>query len=339
VVRDAVTPESLEALAPEAAAALFIARRAEGLTEGEQHLLATWLAADAAHRQAFENADHAWRTFADAEGDEVLDAMRAHALAPRPRAIARWLPVAAAAAVLLAVAMPFVFPGAMPWSARSGWPQSRTAAISTYTSAEGEVKELQLPDGSSMTLDADSAVRVSFGRVDRKIELKRGRALFAVKPDRARPFIVSAAGRSVIAVGTRFDVNIVAEVLAVTLLEGKVDIASLSNGRALGTLEPGQQFVERGGEAEIRTIGAAVENAIAWKTGLISFDDQPLAEAVAIMNRYSRDKIVISAELVALKVSGQFRAGDSQRFATTFADMHRLRLTRQTNRIELDQEK
>ena len=70
--------------------------------------------------------------------------------------------------------------------------------------------------------------------------------------------------------------------------------------------------------------------------GLVNFDDQPLAEAVAVMNRYSTDQIVIGDTRVAsLRVSGQFRAGDSQRFAETLAEMHGLRAIRRENRIEL----
>jgi transmembrane sensor len=338
VVREALTLEKLSALEPREAAAYFIARRAEGLTSGEQQLLADWLAKDEIHRRMFERVEDAWQSFAVVEGDEVLAAMRAHALAPRARAFASWRPLAVAAAVvfLAAGAALFLDPALNPWAPRS-LPQgpASTAAIQ-YSSARGEVKNIRLPDGSTMTLDADSAAASRFNTNGRTIELLRGRAFFAVMPDRSRPFAVAAAGRSIVAVGTRFDVNLVADRLTVTLLDGRVEVRSQDPALAHVTLDPGQQYIERRGEATIRTLGAASENEISWRVGLISFDDQPLAEAAAVMNRYSRDQIVISDPAVAaIRVSGQFRAGDLQRFAATLAELHKLRSIRRANQIEL----
>ena len=54
-----------------------------------------------------------------------------------------------------------------------------------YTSPQGQVREVALPDGSRMTLDANSAVTGRFGGDERALTLERGRALFDVKPDPA----------------------------------------------------------------------------------------------------------------------------------------------------------
>jgi transmembrane sensor len=338
MVREALTLERLSALEPREAAAYFISRRAEGLTSSEQQLLAGWLARDEAHRRVFATADHAWQSFGDAEGDEILAAMRAHALTPRRRALVAWRPAAVAAAMLfLAVGVAlFLNPSLNPLAPQSRQPGSTSGSPLQYASARGEVKDIALPDGGTMTLDADSAATGRFSNQGRTIELLRGRAFFAVMPDRSGPFAVAAAGRSVVALGTRFDVNLAADGLTVTLLDGRVEIGSRDPAFAHVTLEPGQQYIERHGKATIRTLGAASENAASWRVGLINFDDQPLAEAAAVMNRYSREQIVISDPAVAsIRVSGQFRAGDAERFATTLAEMHKLRTTRQANRIEL----
>jgi transmembrane sensor len=323
VVREALTAEKLNALESREAAALFIARRAEGLTDGEQQLLAAWLAKDEGHRRQFEIADRAWQSFDNSGGDEILAAMRKHALLPRRRSAPRWLPAAAAAAVLaLAVGM--------------AWLLRPAAETFEYASARDGVKEVQLPDGSSMTLDGESAVSGRFDSTSRRLELQRGRALFAVASDASRPFSVTAAGRRVVAVGTRFDVNLLTDGLTVSLLEGRVNVESLDASSAPVALLAGQQYVERGGKVEIRTLGAATDTAISWQKGLVNFDDQTLADAVAVMNRYSPEQIVISdADVASLRVSGQFRAGDSRRFAETLAEMHGLRVVGGENRIEL----
>ena len=323
MVREALTVEKLSALEPQDAAALFVARRAEGLTVSEQQLLADWLAKDAGNRRLFENADRAWQAFSDSDGDEILAAMRAHALAPRQRSGANWRPAAAAAAIaVLAIGV--------------GWFFVPKAETFEYASMRGEVKEVQLPDGSSLTLDSESKVAGRFSAQSRSLELQHGRALFAVAHDAARPFSVTAAGRRVVAVGTRFDVNLLNDGLTVSLLEGRVNVESLDSTTAPVPLAPGQQYIERHGKVEIRPLAAAGDNAVSWRKGFVSFDDQPLAEAVAIMNRYSIDQIKIGdAEVALLRVSGQFKAGDSQRFAETLAEMHGLQAIRHENQIEL----
>ncbi len=323
MVREALTPEKLDRLLPADAAAMFITRRAEGLTAGEQQLLAEWLAKDEGNRRQFESAERAWQAFENAEGDEILAAMRIHALAPRAPARARWWPaVAAAAGVVLAIGL--------------AWLLIPTASTFEYATARGEVREIQLPDGSELTLDGDSALMGRFGADARDIQLQRGRALFTVAPDKARPFAVTAAGRRVVAVGTRFDVNLLADGLSVTLLEGRVNVESVDSSTTPIALMPGQQFIERRGIIDIRTLEAAGEGATAWREGFIRFDDQPLSEAVAIMNRYSIAQIAIpDPKIGALRISGQFRAGESQRFAEALADVHGLRMVSQGERIEL----
>jgi ferric-dicitrate binding protein FerR (iron transport regulator) len=65
-----------------------------------------------------------------------------------------------------------------------------------------------------------------------------------------------------------------------------------------------------------------------------------LGDAAAEMNRHSPDQIVIREESIALlRVSGQFRAGDSRRFAETLAELHGLRVIQRENQIELVRDK
>jgi transmembrane sensor len=324
VVREVLTPERLSRLEPREAAAYFIMRRTEGFASGEEQLFTSWLARDETHRRMYDSADRAWRSFADAEGNEILAAMREQALAPRPRFTAvAWRAVTAAALLLLfAGSALFFVPGLNPWA-----PQLPRAI--QYATVRGKVKDLRLPDGSSMTLDADSIAVGQFVAGGRGVQLQRGRAFFEVVRDPSHPFAVTAAGRSIVVVGTRFDVNLLSDGLAVTLLDGRVTIGSV-------TLEPGQQYLERSGQATIRTIGAASENVTGWRTGLVNFADQSLTDAAAVMNRYSREQIVITDPGVAsIRVSGQFRAGEAQRFAATVAELHKLRVLRRADEIEL----
>ena len=63
MLREAVTLDRLAAMPATEAAAHFVARRAEGLTESEQAILAEWLAIDQTHQRELDRAEHGWASF------------------------------------------------------------------------------------------------------------------------------------------------------------------------------------------------------------------------------------------------------------------------------------
>lgn len=342
MIREALTADTLRQMPADEVAALFVTRRSEGLTPSEEQLLAGWLTQDAANQRVLDGVGRAWNSLEDGEDDEILAAMRAHALAARPRAQFRWERMAAAAAIVLGLAgAAAVFaPGMLPTKPGStpapGGQIVVAGAAVTYVSAVGEVKTVALPDGSRMTLDADSTAVGHFGPGGRSVELTRGRAFFAVAHDTSHPFTVLASDQRLTDVGTRFDVNLGPEQLTVTLLEGALAVGPKSQAAATATLRPGQQLVSRAGQDRITDVGDAAQDAASWRTGLIRFDDQSLAEAAAVMNRYSREQIVIGSPGVgALRVSGQFHAGQPEAFAETLTELYKLRSQRHGDQIEL----
>jgi len=332
VVREALTRDRLLEMEPDEAAALFIARRAEGLTESEGGLLAEWLAADRAHEAAFGRAGRAWGAFEDCGDDEIIAAMRERAVAPSPRRWPSWRRAAAAAAALILLASTFLLvPGLFE---PPGGRQAPASAV-RYATARGQVSAIALPDGSRMTLDSDSEAAGRFGAGEREVALARGRAYFDVRPGRSTKFEVTAAGRRVVALGTGFEVDLAGNAIKVTLVHGAVTVGPLDRTVPPVTLRPGQQFVERGGVRTIVTVERAADVA-GWRGGLIAFDDEPLGEAVAEINRYSRDQLVIRDPAVAaMRISGQFRAGEAERFARTLAEVHPVRVVRRGSELEI----
>lgn len=337
MVREALTFETLRELPPDEAAAYFVTRRSEGLTEGETALLARWLGTDGAHQLALDGADLAWNSLEDAGDNEILAAMRAHALAQSQSTRPAWTRWAAAAAVFVVVATAALL--VAPMLSKTPRPDGQPLIAATrvaYASTTGEVKDIVLPDGSRMTLDADSTAVGRFGPGARSVELTRGRAFFAVVHDTSKPFTVLAGDRRLVDVGTRFDVNLGPQALTVTLVDGRLAIGPAGQTRVTTTLEPGQQLVSVRGQDQVRAIGAGAADATAWRTGLIAFDNQTLAEAAAVMNRYSKDQIVIPDPAVAaIRVTGQFHAGRSEGFAETLTELYGLQTRRQAGRIEL----
>src|SRR5690606_23248529 len=81
------------------------------------------------------------------------------------------------------------------------------AGPAMHRTALGEVLRLPLADGSAVTLNSASEIRVDFSASHRQIDLLRGEALFDVARDVRRPFVVAADGVEVVAVGTSFSVH------------------------------------------------------------------------------------------------------------------------------------
>jgi transmembrane sensor len=191
-----------------------------------------------------------------------------------------------------------------------------------YATRVGEVRTITLTDGSRVTLDTDSVLRVTFTSGERTLRLDAGRARFAVAHDEKRAFIVSAGSGRIIAHGTLFDVSIRSTSVNVVLLRGAVEVTAGSTdqlNRPSRQLSPGQQ-VTFDQTHPVPPPGPARTAELRWTSGMLSFEGARLADAVAEFNRYNRRKIKVATSSVGdLKITGAFRAGDVQRFANAMA--------------------
>jgi transmembrane sensor len=200
-----------------------------------------------------------------------------------------------------------------------------------YETAVGERRSVTLADGSVVLLDSASRVRVRYRDDARDLWLDRGQARFEVAKDRTRPFSVTAGDRVVVATGTAFDVELLKSRVQVTLLEGRVsvfsarvrDAADPDEAAPHDTLTPGERLITPLETAAARApyaIGQRIrvsDEASAWSSGTLVFDNEPLPAVLERMNRYSERRLVAAdAEAEAIRVSGAFKAGD----VTTFLD-------------------
>ena len=199
----------------------------------------------------------------------------------------------------------------------------------SYKTGLGEQKVVELSDHSHIALDARTRLRVRFSADARIVELLEGQAQFSVAKDPARPFKVEAGPKTIVAVGTVFDVEYVDSQVHVAMVEGKVAVLSQDQSgstvaRGASSKLSGPSIELRAGEAlAVRADGAStvlpkadIEAATAWREGKVIFRDQTLAEAVHRLNRYSRQQVIIDDPALAqMKVSGVFESGDSQAFA------------------------
>jgi len=90
-----------------------------------------------------------------------------------------------------------------------------------YSTPVGEIASVPMRDGSKVTLNTDSQIRVTLTDSERRVDLKYGEAFFEVSKDPKRPFVVNAGGKRVIAVGTQFSVRRDANDIQVVVTEGR----------------------------------------------------------------------------------------------------------------------
>lgn len=198
----------------------------------------------------------------------------------------------------------------------------------SYATDVGQQRLVRLADGSTVRLDTNSKVEVRFKAGRRDVRLVRGQAMFHVAHDAARPFVVQADGASVTALGTRFDVKHEAGGVRVTLVQGSVEVRARDGAAPhVWRLQPGQTVATNQPAAIPKPVDMAV--ATSWTSGRLVFQAAPLATAVAEVNRYNHDQIVLDGPQIAeASVSGVFDAGDTETFVDSVAQLHELAVAR-----------
>lgn len=209
----------------------------------------------------------------------------------------------------------------------------------TYRTAVSENQVVHLSDGSRVTLNTDSKVRVLLTASERRIELQRGEVFFEVSKDPSRPFVVYADGRTVTAVGTRFSVRRVKDDLRVVVTEGKVRVAD----DVPGNVEPAVELTA-GNIARISDAGVLVretsipeaEQSLSWRSGFVMFRATALAEAVAEFNRYNERQLVLAdPELAEFRIGGHLRLTNLDAFVRMLEQEYPIRASHEDDRIVL----
>jgi transmembrane sensor len=292
-------------------AAVWFARWRSGqMTEAEFEVIEAWFNSEPGNRQAFDDIAAMWEDIEPVRRDPAVMALREKARRAARHGHAVRL-TRQAAAVLMVVAVGFAF-------ARFA-PDLFGTASDRYATEVGQTSRMRLADGSTVTLDTDSELRVWRRRSgDRRLELVRGRAFFDVAKDPSRPFVVRTDQGSVTAVGTAFDVRKETGGLKVTLVEGKVRIkppVSVAKGEQV-EMTAGHQYV--GGADSWRVTRDNTPFEVSWVIGDLVFNEEPLAVIVEEMNRYTQRKIVIGdPALGQQRLSAVLKVGETETFLSS----------------------
>jgi transmembrane sensor len=329
-------------VAVDAAARAWVVRLHSGdATDQVRAEFKVWLASNPAHAQAYRAHEQLMADLAlvgDALAPEPTvrrGGSRRPASAPAGRT--RAMALALAAASLLVVAGL----GAA-WRSNRGLEDDGLFAWArppVQRTETAEIRQINLPDGSTVTLGARSRIRTSFSGELRQVALLEGEAFFDVASDPSRPFYVLAGDRMVRVVGTRFDVRRVEDTLRVAVVEGVVEVLAAaepldaeeaSDALPREVLRAGEQVVARAGAAEVARSEIKPDVAAAWLRGWLAYEDASLSEILADANRYTTTPIELaSPELGDVRITAAFGADGIDAFLEGLQASHGMIVVRE----------
>ena len=298
----------------------WVIRRDAGFTPEEQDAFFSWLAENSQHGEGFTRHSQNFHQF-----DSLVQWCPEHSDEPNPDLLAvplvkqGWfLGLSSLAAAALLVGL-FVW---SPWVENQNFdgylPEAGAMAL--------DYQIHRLPDGSIVELNEGTQVAIRYSGKERRVDLLSGEAYFEVAKNPDRPFVVSARGIAVIAVGTAFNVKLNDDSLDVMVTHGRVqmDSSALINVGELSASPEPQIFapeLNAGQRSHISFVTEAivpelapfteeeVVEELAWKHQVLEFVARPLGEIVAEFNHYNTRQIFIEdQELLDTVITATFRS-------------------------------
>jgi len=318
-----LTPELVEL--HKQACGYFVRRRDTGWTNADECELNTWLSANPVHRDIYDSLlRHAIdlqqvqrpRLASDSPEGQRPTPPPFHAGAigartPQPsinpgQASQGWRnawrgPFASSLLSVAVISAVFLLTGGWYW-----W-DNRAGYTLEATTGPHEIRHVDLPDGSGVTLNFDTTLVVRYYPRRRETVLNQGEAFFQVAANPAKPFTVDSGLSQVRVVGTAFNVRAAPPDLVVKVLEGKVEVRSdrLRHGNVL-LLGPGTGVILDPADGRHTPVAASADTVGDWRHGQLVFEQIPLKEAAAELARYLGEPVRVEgdAQLAALPVSG-----------------------------------
>jgi ferric-dicitrate binding protein FerR (iron transport regulator) len=159
-----------------------------------------------------------------------------------------------------------------------------------------EQKDIALPPGrqGTITLTDKSTIQLNAGSTlqypsiftghCREVTLTNGEAFFNISHDTEHPFIVRTDSVRIYVLGTKFNISNGVETneIHITLTEGSISFFSAGETR---TLRPGQQLNYNKHTHTITLRLVNVERVTAWTKGILWFEDTPMPEVFATLEK------------------------------------------------------
>lgn len=289
----------------------------------DQQAFEVWKAKSTTHVRVFQKVSAVW-------GDPDLHAaatQRAqkpsssipHQQAAIPRRWLRHAGALAACAVLFTMAIAHYDP--------LTWIQA------DYQTVIGEQRTIELPDGSTVILNTQTAIATSFDQTARRVRLLKGEASFSVQPDSHRPFVVESQQTATRAVGTEFMVRTQQDHEQVTVLEGTVEVSSLHNDDSLSLVSAGSRVQFEHGRLG-RPFSVDLSTVSAWMQGRLIVNGIPLEQVINELRRYYPGTIVLWNQPIRdIQVTGTYNLEDPSKSLSLLAKTFPTHMLNLANRL------
>lgn len=261
-----------------------------------------WYNASSANARAFDNIRRMYKEAGILRGSPAVRRIPGAVEKPQQRTAPKYAMAAALGALIVASAVILVRLERTPIEAV------------LLASRLGEIREVPLTDGSKVTLDTESRVRVEAERHHRSATLETGRARFAITPGEA-PFLIDVANARISTNGAIIDVARDGSGARVDIISGAAYVSEADSGdvrvsaQRTVALSPARQPTVR-----------PLQRRADWTKGLLEFSATPLFQVAEVANRYSARKIILADRSIAgLRVTGVYKSGDSAALARSLA--------------------
>ncbi|ATI01516.1 FecR domain-containing protein [Alcaligenes faecalis] len=299
---DDMLEPSFDAL--EQAAEWFALLRSDEASAQDQQRWQGWLAAQAEHRKAWQYVERISGRFEPIQSsDSRQAAVQSYCMANRRMGRRRQL--------LLGL-------GTLAGSGLGSWlawqhtslPGTVMAWSAEHRTARGEVRQLSLPDGSSVWLSSDTALNHDYRGDQRLLSLVQGEILIDTAADPGRPFLVKTRQGLLRALGTRFTVRLDGQETFLAVYQGAVQVDTVSNGKQRIVYAGQQTQLSR---AQIADTVPVLPERQSWTKGILVTDNTPLIEVVRELQRYRGGHLSVSPEAAQLPVIGSYPSTDPDR--------------------------
>lgn len=335
------TSAGLQGLTPEQRLALnhrasdwHVRRQQPGWTSADERALDAWLAEDATHAAALARVGRAWQDAAQlqqmfpaayGQARPAAAPARARASDGADRRRLGWLhrPVLGAA-----LACALVETLGYGWQR---WENTASYAVDIATGA-GELRHIDLPDGSQVALNANSQLQVRYYPRRRESLLGKGEAFFKVASGAARPFTVDSGSYQVRVVGTAFNVRAAPPELVVQVQEGRVEVRSkVATDAPVVAMGPGTALAIDAASGRRRELAVPADTIAEWTSGQIYFKRTPLAEVAAALARYLDQPVEVEGgTLQSLPISGLLALQSPERFLQALPSVAEVRVQKRS---------
>lgn len=221
-----------------------------------------------------------------------------------------------------------------------------------YQTGYGEIQEITLPDGSQVTLNANSTLQYAtdWEKQEHRLIQLEGEAFFNVVKDSIsqrnkaelsptstslmpRKFVVQTHELSLEVLGTQFNVRARHLETEVVLQEGRIQLTVAGDDRQKAiAMEPGERIVVANKTLEQQVVEP--EKYLSWRENQLVFDDVPLSKvAQTLEDTYGVQVVFANEQLRNLMFNGAVPSGNIEILLDALSGIYHLQISRKENVI------